>query len=428
MQATVIKNLRGREILDSRGHPTTEAEVTLANGVSARAAVPSGASTGKREAVEKRDNDGRYNGRGVRLAVQHINQELAQAVRGADVARPGQIDALLLATDGSDNKSCLGANALLAVSMAVQKVAAQVAGLPLYAAIGRNQTLPVPLMNILNGGAHADNALDIQEFMIVPHGFDDFAEALRAGCEVFYALRHGLTAQGLTVAVGDEGGYAPALRGTETALTLVVQAIKDAGYLPGQQISIALDCAASELYRDGVYHLPADNFRGDAEALITLLSRWVERYPIVSIEDGCSEDDWSGWQLLSRRLGQRIQLVGDDIFVTNIQLLQRGIQEQIANALLVKPNQIGTVSETLAAVRLAQSAGYQTVMSHRSGETEYADIADLAVGSGCLQIKTGAPCRGERTAKYNQLLRIADTLGAAANYAGNIYPDAVTAA
>lgn len=421
MQATVIKNLRGREILDSRGHPTTEAEITLENGVAARAAVPSGASTGKYEAVEKRDNDRRYNGRGVRQAVRHINQDLAQAVCGADAAEPAQIDDLLRAADGSDNKSRLGANALLAVSLAVQKAAAQAAGLPLYAAVGGARTLPVPLMNILNGGAHADNALDIQEFMIVPHGFDDFAEALRAGCEVFYALRHGLMAQGLTVAVGDEGGYAPALRDTEAALTLVMRAIEDAGYLPGRQISIALDCAASELYRDGVYHLPADDFRGDAAALIALLSRWIDKYPIVSIEDGCSEDDWQGWQLLSRQLGRRVQLVGDDIFVTNPRLLQRGIHEDIANALLVKPNQIGTVSEMLTAVRLAQTAGYQTVMSHRSGETEYADIADLAVGSGCLQIKTGAPCRGERTAKYNQLLRIADSLGASASYAGNVY-------
>lgn len=419
--AAAIARLHGREILDSRGNPTTEAEVTLSNGVCACAAVPSGASTGRHEAVEKRDGGARYAGRGVQQAVAHINGELARALAGREVGDQAQIDQLLIEADGSENKSRLGANAILAVSLAVQKAAAQAAGQPLHAAIGPSATLPLPLMNILNGGAHAGNNLAIQEFMIVPHGFGSFGEALRAGCETFHALRQELADGGHATAVGDEGGYAPDLPDTEAALNLVLRAIGRAGYAAGEQISIALDCAASEFFHDGEYRLPADGFRGGGAALVELLAQWAARYPIVSIEDGCSEDDWPGWTLLGQRLGSRVQLVGDDVFVTNPALLARGISEKIANALLVKPNQIGTVTETMAAVRLAQRAGYQTVMSHRSGETEYADIADLAVGSGCRQIKTGAPCRGERTAKYNRLLRIADALGDAAGYGGAVF-------
>lgn len=419
--AAVVEKVRGREVLDSRGYPTTEAEVTLAGGICARAAVPSGASTGKYEAVEQRDKDVRYGGKGVRTAVAHINGALAEQLLGLPVHDQAEVDARLLAADGSEDKSRLGANALLAVSLAVQKAAAAAADTPLVEAFGGATTLPVPLMNIINGGAHADNTLDIQELMIVPHGFDDFTEALRAGCEVYYALRGELQRAGLATGVGDEGGYAPQVQGSEAAMQLMLAAIEAAGYAPGEQVSLALDCAASEFYRDGTYHLPADNFHGDAAALIDLLADWCARYPIVSIEDGCDEEDWDGWAQLTRRLGGQVQLVGDDVFVTNPQRLQRGIRSGVANALLVKPNQIGTVTEMLAAVRMAQQADYQTVMSHRSGETEYADIADMAVGSGCMQIKTGAPCRGERTAKYNQLLRIADALGARAGYGGRVF-------
>ena len=422
--STTITHLRGREVLDSRGHPTTEAEVTLAGGAVARAAVPSGASTGRYEAVEQRDGDSRYGGRGVRTAVAHINGELAERLRGADASDQRAIDELLIAADGSEDKSRLGANALLAVSLAVQKASASAAGKPLHTALGDGVTLPVPLMNIINGGAHADNNLDIQELMIVPHGFDDFADALRAGCEVFYALRRELQRAGHGTGVGDEGGYAPSVQGSESALQWMMAAIEAAGYAPGEQIGIALDCAASEFYKDGKYHLPADDFCGDAAAFTDLLAEWCDKYPIVSIEDGCDEEDWDGWAQLTARLGGRVQLVGDDIFVTNPQRLRRGIQSGVANALLVKPNQIGTVSEMRDAVRVAQEAGYQTVMSHRSGETEYADIADIAVGIGCMQIKTGAPCRGERTAKYNQLLRIADALGARAAYGGRVFATA----
>ena len=411
---SLITNLRGREILDSRGQPTVEAEVTLANGACALAAVPSGASTGSREAVEKRDNATRYNGKGVQTAVANINDVIAPALRGKDARAQQEIDNLLIALDGSDNKARLGANAVLAVSLATLKAAA--AGAPLYqavqAAVGESDggiVLPTPLMNVLNGGAHASNNLDIQEFMLVPHGFNDFPSALAAGVECFHALRRLLGKKGMVTAVGDEGGFAPNVNGSEEALELLATAISTAGYRGGEQISIALDCAASEFYEKGVYRLPADDFSGDSSAFINLLCQWADAYPIVSIEDGCDEGDWDGWRELTERLGRRLQLVGDDLFVTNPTILRQGIDAGVANALLVKPNQIGTVSETLDAVRVAKRAGYNTVMSHRSGETEYSDIADLAVGGGCRQIKTGAPCRGERTAKYNQLLRIADS-------------------
>jgi len=410
-----IKNIRGREILDSRGHPTVEAEVMLTNGAHALAAVPSGASTGSREAVEKRDGDmARYHGKGVQQAVANINVVIAPALCGKDAQAQQEIDALLIELDGSENKQQLGANALLAVSLAVLKAGA--AGKPLYQAVqtavgggAADIVLPTPLMNVLNGGAHASNNLDIQEFMLVPHGFDAFPTALAAGTECFHALRLLLGKKGMSTAVGDEGGFAPNIGGSEEALELLTAAIDAAGYRSGEQISIALDCAASEFFRDGIYRLPADDFSGDASAFIGLLCRWADAYPIVSIEDGCDEGDWDGWRELTARLGRRVQLVGDDLFVTNPAILRQGIDAGVGNALLVKPNQIGTVSETLDAVRVAQGAGYNTVMSHRSGETEYSDIADLAVGGGCRQIKTGAPCRGERTAKYNQLLRIADS-------------------
>ena len=419
----IIRRLRALEVLDSRGNPTVEAMALLDNGVCARFAVPSGASTGSREAVEKRDGDGRFGGKGVRQAVSHVNGRIAEAVVGQPVDAQEHVDSLLIDLDGSGNKSSLGANAILAVSMAVKKAAAQAAGRPLYRTFGdeRAAVLPIPLMNILNGGAHASNALDIQEFMVVPHGFETFAEALRAGVETFHALRDLLAENHLSTAVGDEGGFAPEVGGSAAAMDWILRAIECAGYSPGEQIGLALDCAASEFHSDGRYDLPADHFSGDAAAFVAQLDDWVRRYPIVSVEDGCDEDDWRGWRLLTERLGERIQLVGDDLFVTNPAVLERGIGEKVANALLVKPNQIGTVSETVAAVRMAQAAGYGTVMSHRSGESEYGDIADWAVGMGCRQIKAGAPCRGERTAKYNRLLRIADELGEAAEYAGRSF-------
>ena len=423
---TNIAELQALEILDSRGNPTVEAKIILHNGVSACAAVPSGASTGKLEAVEKRDGTSRYDGKGVTQAIASINNDIAKIICGKDANNQDDIDQLLISADGSNNKSNFGANAILAVSLGVQKAAAKAAGMPLHEKIATSNsdgiTLPVPLMNIINGGAHAANNLDIQEFMIVPHGFDTFAEALRGGVETFHALRKQLEKAELPTAVGDEGGFAPNISGgTKAALNMLVAAIERAGYRPGENISIALDCAASEFYKDGAYHMAADNFIGDANALINMLAEWVSSYPIVSIEDACDENDWDGWRLLTKRLGEHAQLVGDDLFVTNPAVIQKGINTQTANALLVKPNQIGTISETRQAVQIAQTANYQTIMSHRSGETEYADIAELAVGFGCQQIKTGAPCRSERTAKYNQLLRIAAQTKNCVKYARNIY-------
>lgn len=420
----VVKQVRGLEILDSRGKPTVEAEVILGDGSRAFAAAPSGASTGKREAKELRDGGNRYRGKGVMRAVENIGK-IAEAIKGIPAVNQQDIDNAAREAEGSDDKSNFGANAIIAVSMAVAKAAAISCGIPLYRHLARlyesnhppqQQTqaqqpaggfyLPMPMLNVINGGAHADNGLDIQEFMIMPVGFDDFAEALRAAAEVYYALGDILRGRGLSTAVGDEGGYAPNLPGTESALALLAQATAKAGYQPGQHIAIALDCAASELYDDGVYRLPGEGFVGDAGEFAALLRKWAGDYPIVSIEDGCAEDDWQGWQLLTKELGG-LQLVGDDLFVTDAKLLRRGAECGAANALLVKPNQIGTLTETMDAIRAAKDANYNTIISHRSGETEYADIADIAVATDAGQIKTGAPARGERTAKYNRLLRIA---------------------
>lgn len=418
---TNIVHVHAREVLDSRGWPTVEAEVGLLSGALGRAIVPSGASTGQHEALELRDGDSaRYLGRGVNTAVQNITQVLADAVMGIDALDQPEVDGALLAADGSPNKGNLGANALLAVSLASAHAAANSCNLPLYRWLGgvAARQLPVPLMNLVNGGAHADNSLDVQEFMIVPHGFDTFREALRAGAEVFHHLKKQLKARGLATNVGDEGGYAPHLEANEEALGLLVHAIGEAGYVPGEQISLALDVAATEFYdpESGVYDLAGEGLRLDASGIIDLYARWCERYPIVSIEDGMSEDDWTGWQLMTQRLGGQIQLVGDDLFVTNPERLARGIREGITNSILIKVNQIGTLTETLDTMRMASNAGYSCVVSHRSGETEDTTIADLAVASGAGQIKTGSLSRSERIAKYNRLLRIEEELGGGALY------------
>lgn len=414
-----IVAVQGREILDSRGHPTVEADVVLSSGVRGRAAVPSGASTGSREAVELRDNDTqRYLGKGVRQAVAHVNGEIRAALMGRAVSEQAAIDQRLVELDGTPTKARLGANAILAVSLACARAAALAAGAPLYRHLAQNQDmrLPVPMMNVINGGAHADNRLDMQEFMIVPAGAATFSEALRMGTEVFHTLKKVLHQRGLNTAVGDEGGFAPDLPNNEAALEVIIEAITRAGYEPGKQVYIALDPASSEFYRDGAYCLEAEGKTLSAEQFVDYLARWTERYPIISIEDGMAEDDWAGWKLLTERLGQRVQLVGDDLFVTNTQILQQGIERGVANAILIKVNQIGTLSESLAAIQMAKQAGYGAVISHRSGETEDSFIADLAVASGCGQIKTGSLSRSERTAKYNQLLRIEEELGAHALY------------
>ena len=417
---TTIARVSAREILDSRGHPTVEATVVLAGGAVGTGAVPSGASTGEREAIELRDGDERrYGGRGVRRAVANVNETIAPAVSGLDAKDQAAVDARLIALDGTDNKSRLGANAILAVSLATARAAAAAAGAPLYRALGGEQAtlLPVPLMNVINGGAHATNPLDFQEFMIVPHGAPSFAEAIRQGVEVYHALRKLLDRRGLTTAVGDECGFAPALASHEEALDLLVEAIGAAGYVPGRDVSLALDAAASELARDGGYVFrKSGGARRSAEELVALYERWSAAYPIVSIEDGLGENDWPGWQRLTEALGARVQLVGDDVFVTNERILARGIDEHVANAILIKLNQIGTVTETRATMARAAAAGYRSVVSHRSGETEDAFIADFAVATGAGQIKTGAPCRAERTAKYNRLLAIAEELGPRARY------------
>jgi enolase len=414
-----IDKVHAREILDSRGFPTVEATVILDGGAAGTAAVPSGASTGEREALELRDGDPhRYGGKGVRRAVTNVNDVLAPALRGLE-ADQNLVDAKLIALDGTDNKGRLGANALLGVSLAVARAVAAAGGKPLYRALGGAQAtrLPVPLMNVINGGRHATNPLDFQEFMIVPHGAPSFVEAIRQGVEVYHALRKLLDQRGLTTAVGDEGGFAPGLRAHEEALDLLVQAIQAAGLRPGADVALALDVAASELADAGDYVLrKAGGARRTADELIALYERWCAAYPIVSIEDGLGENDWTGWKRLTAALGSRIQLVGDDIFVTNDALLARGIAEGVANAILIKLNQIGTVTETRAAMARAARAGYRSVVSHRSGETEDAFIADFAVGTGSGQIKTGAPCRSERTAKYNRLLAIAEELGSSARY------------
>lgn len=417
-----IISVRAREILDSRGNPTVETEVVLESGVMGRAAVPSGASTGSREALELRDGDPkRYLGKGVLTAVRHVNEEIGPKILGMDAQDQVELDRFMIALDGTENKSRLGANAILSVSMAVAKATAEECELPLYRYLGgvSARMLPVPMMNVLNGGAHADNNLDIQEFMIVPAGAPTFRGALRMGAEVFHHLKKVLKSRGYNTAVGDEGGFAPNLRSNEEALELIMEAIQAAGYAPGDDVFLALDTAASELYENGRYTLKAEaKPEKSSEEVIDLYEAWVERYPILSIEDGLAESDWDGWKAMTRRLGDRIQIVGDDIFVTNTKILARGIDEGVANAILIKLNQIGTVTETLDAIAMAYRAGYRAVISHRSGETEDTFIADLAVAASTGQIKTGSMSRTDRIAKYNQLLRIQEDLGDAARYAG----------
>ena len=417
-----IKKIIGREILDSRGNPTVEVDVILTNGAYGRAAAPSGASTGAHEAWELRDQGKkRYNGKGVHKAVDNVNLRIAPRLTGRQVEDQKKMDTLLLELDGTENKKRLGANAMIATSLAIAKAAAAAVGEPLYRSLGGKgaRTLPVPLLNVLNGGAHATNNVDIQEFMIVPTGARSFREALRMGAEIFAALKRLLQEKGLTTAVGDEGGVAPDLRSNEEALDVLLEAITRAGYRPGKQVFLALDVAATELYDNGryVFHKAGGAARSAAD-LVELYRRWAEQYPLVSIEDGLAEDDWEGWRLLTKELGKKLQLVGDDLFVTNPLRLARGIEERAANAILVKVNQIGTLTETLETVALAQERGYASVISHRSGETEDATIADIAVALNAGQIKTGSVCRGERTAKYNQLLRIEEELGARAVYPG----------
>jgi len=416
-----IRTVHAREVLDSRGNPTVEVEVWLESGAFGRAIVPSGASTGKREAVELRDEDeSRYLGKGVRRAVQNVNEVIAPEMEGLEASQQPDVDRALLELDGTPNKSGLGANAIRGVSLAAARAAADDSGLPLYQYLGGpgSRLLPVPLMNVINGGVHADNGLDIQEFMIVPAGAGSFGEALRMGVEVYQALKKLLKDKGLSTNVGDEGGFAPALGGNEAALDFLVQAIERAGYRPGEDVWLALDPAASEFGERGRYRLRADRVEKSSDEMVQMYESWLTRYPICSIEDGLAEDDWDGWQTLTRRLGGRIQIVGDDIFVTNPAILQEGIRKGIANAILVKLNQIGTLTETLETVELAKRAGYGTIISHRSGETEDAFVADLAVAVNAGQIKTGSLARGERTAKYNQLLRIEEELGAGAAWPG----------
>jgi len=415
-----IEHVHARQILDSRGNPTVEVELSLESGAWGRAAVPSGASTGEFEATELRDGGSDYLGKGVLRAVENVNGEIATAVRGQEASGQAALDRILISLDGSPNKSRLGANAMLAVSLATAHAAAAEQRQPLWRYLGGETAhiMPVPMMNVLNGGAHADNAIDFQEFMIVPVGARSFAEALRMGAEVFHHLKATLKAEGHSTAVGDEGGFAPDLESNEQALEVLVNGIRAAGYVPGDQVAIALDPAVSELYRDGQYVLEHEGRSLSADELAAYWSDLVERYPILSIEDGMDEEDWEGWATLTSQIGNRIQLVGDDLFVTNTQRLKRGIDAGVANAILVKVNQIGTLTETLAAIRMAREAGYAAVMSHRSGETEDVTIADLAVACGCGQIKTGAPSRSDRVAKYNQLLRIEEALGPDAGYPG----------
>ena len=415
-----IKDIRAREILDSRGNPTIEADVILANGICGRAAAPSGASTGSREALELRDGDAaRYLGKGVKKAVANANSQIRTALLDKNVTNQSEIDNILIELDGTENKGNMGANAMLAVSLAAAKAAALSQNLPLHQYIAnlRGQTaltMPVPMMNILNGGAHADNTVDIQEFMIEPVGFTSFSEALRAGTEIFHSLKSVLKAQGLNTAVGDEGGFAPNLRSNEEAITVIMQAIEKAGYKAGQDIFLALDCASSEFYKNGQYILAGEGNKAfDSQGFSDYLTGLCNQYPIISIEDGLDESDWEGWAYLTKQLGNKVQLVGDDLFVTNPKILQEGIDKQIANAILIKFNQIGTLTETLDAIYLAKQNGYATVISHRSGETEDSTIADLAVGTAAGQIKTGSLCRSDRVAKYNQLLRIEEQVSAA---------------
>ncbi|HIF94659.1 MAG TPA: phosphopyruvate hydratase [Myxococcales bacterium] len=424
MTQICVDQIVAREILDSRGNPTIEVDVLTSGGLLGRAAVPSGASTGAREALELRDGDqDRYFGKGVRKAVDFVNGEIAQAVKGARLGgldEQAELDRRMTELDGTETKSRFGANAILGVSLAAAHAAAATAGQPLYRFIGGDVAalLPAPMMNVLNGGAHADNSVDVQEFMLYPLGAPSFSEALRWGAEVFHTLKSVLLEKGYSTAVGDEGGFAPNLASNDEALELILQAIDRAGYKAGSEISIALDPAASEFYKDGEYVLASENRRLDSAAMIDFWADWVARYPIVSIEDGLAEDDWSGWSKLTEKLGNKIQLVGDDLFVTNPKILQRGIEEKSANAILIKVNQIGTLTETLEAIRMATAAGFASVASHRSGETEDTTIADLAVGAATGQIKTGSLCRTDRICKYNQLLRIEAELGDRARYAG----------
>ena len=419
---SAIVDIVGREVLDSRGNPTVECDVLLESGVMGRAAVPSGASTGSREAIELRDGDkGRYLGKGVLKAVEHINHDIANAVIGLDAAEQAFLDKTMIELDGTDNKSRLGANAMLAVSMAVARAAAEEAGLPLYRYFGGmgGVQLPVPMMNVINGGAHANNSLDLQEFMIIPVGAPTFREALRWGAEVFHALKKILHDKGISTAVGDEGGFAPSVESHEAAIQLILQAIEAAGYTAGDQIALGLDCAASEFYKDGHYVLEGEGgLKLTAQQWTDMLASWCDKYPIISIEDGMHEGDWDGWKILTERLGKNVQLVGDDLFVTNTKILKEGIDKRIANSILIKINQIGTLTETFAAIEMAKRAGYTAVISHRSGETEDSTIADIAVGLNAGQIKTGSLSRSDRMAKYNQLLRIEEDLGEVASYPG----------
>ncbi|NBT34809.1 MAG: phosphopyruvate hydratase [Betaproteobacteria bacterium] len=418
---SAIVDLIGREVLDSRGNPTVECDVLLESGVMGRAIVPSGASTGSREAIELRDGDAsRYQGKGVLRAVEHINTEMAEALMGLDAMEQAFIDQTLIDLDGTENKSRLGANAILAVSMAVARAAAEETGLPLYRYFGGSggMSLPVPMMNVINGGAHANNNLDMQELMIIPVGAPSFREALRYGAEVFHALKSIIDKQGMSTSVGDEGGFAPNVANHEAAIALILQAIEQAGYEPGSQIALGIDCASSEFFKNGSYVLGAEGLTLKPEGLVDLLATWCDKYPIISIEDGCAENDWAGWKRLTDVLGKKIQLVGDDLFVTNTRILKEGIDQGVANSILIKINQIGTLTETFAAIEMAKRAGYTAVVSHRSGESEDATIADIAVGTNALQIKTGSLSRSDRTAKYNQLLRIEEDLGSAGSYPG----------
>ncbi len=423
---SAIVDIIGREILDSRGNPTVECDVLLESGVMGRASVPSGASTGSREAIELRDGDkSRYLGKGVLRAVEHINTEISESVLGLDAAEQAFLDRTMIELDGTENKSRLGANAMLAVSMAVARAAAEESGLPLYRYFGGSAAmqLPVPMMNVINGGAHANNNLDLQELMIIPVGAPSFREAVRYGAEVFHALKKIIHDKGMSTAVGDEGGFAPSIASHEAAIQLILDAIDKAGYTPGEQIAIGLDCAASEFYKPGAngnlaYQLAGEGLSLSASGWTDMLSTWCDKYPIISIEDGMAEGDWEGWKHLSERLGKKVQLVGDDLFVTNTKILREGIQKQIANSILIKINQIGTLTETFAAIEMAKRANYTAVISHRSGETEDSTIADIAVGTNAGQIKTGSLSRSDRMAKYNQLLRIEEDLGDVASYPG----------
>jgi enolase len=419
---SAIVDIVGREILDSRGNPTVECDVLLESGVMGRAAVPSGASTGSREAIELRDGDkSRYLGKGVLKAVEHINTEISEAVLGLDASEQAFLDKTLIDLDGTDNKGRLGANAMLAVSMAVARAAAEEAGLPLYRYFGGMGAvqMPVPMMNVINGGEHANNNLDLQELMIIPVGAPSFREALRWGAEVFHALKKILHDRGISTAVGDEGGFAPSVENHEAAIQMILEAIDKAGYTAGEQIALGLDCAASEFYKDGIYVLEGEGgIRLNAEQWTDMMANWVDKYPIISIEDGMAEGDWDGWKLMTDRLGKKVQIVGDDLFVTNTKILKEGIDKGIANSILIKINQIGTLTETFAAIEMAKRAGYTAVISHRSGETEDSTIADIAVGTNAGQIKTGSISRSDRMAKYNQLLRIEEDLGEVAYYPG----------